>query len=71
MKQKYIKNVVTLKLNSDKCIGCGICSTVCPHNVLAIENKKAVIKNKDNCIECGACMNNCTPKAITVTQGVG
>lgn len=71
MKQKYIKNVVTLKLEDDKCIGCGICSTVCPHNVLSIENRKAVIINKDNCIECGACMNNCRPKAITVTQGVG
>jgi len=71
MKQKYIKNVVTLKFDVEKCIGCGICSTVCPHNVLAIENRKAVIINKDNCIECGACMNNCAPKAITVTQGVG
>jgi len=71
MKQKYIKNVVTLKLDVDKCIGCGICSTVCPHSVFIIENKKAIIKNRDNCIECGACMNNCTPKAITVTQGVG
>ncbi|WP_017416930.1 4Fe-4S dicluster domain-containing protein [Clostridium tunisiense] len=71
MKQKYIKNVVTLKLDIEKCVGCGLCVTVCPHNVFAIENKKAIIVNKDNCIECGGCMNNCEPKAITVSQGVG
>lgn len=71
MKQKYIKNVATLKLDIEKCVGCGLCVTVCPHNVFAIENKKAIIVNKDNCIECGGCMNNCEPKAITVSQGVG
>lgn len=71
MKQKYIKNVVTLKLDIEKCVGCGLCVTVCPHNVFAIQNKKAVIVNKDNCIECGGCMNNCENKAITVSQGVG
>ncbi|MPM25345.1 Ferredoxin-3 [bioreactor metagenome] len=71
MKQKYIKNVVTLKLDIEKCVGCGLCVTVCPHNVFGIQNKKAVIVNKDNCIECGGCMNNCEPKAITVSQGVG
>ncbi|WP_291572056.1 4Fe-4S dicluster domain-containing protein [Clostridium sp. UBA4548] len=71
MKQKYIKNVVTLKLDIEKCVGCGLCVTVCPHNVFAIENKKAIIVNKDNCIECGGCMNNCEPKAISVSQGVG
>lgn len=71
MKQKYIKNVVTLKLDIEKCVGCGLCVTVCPHNVFAIQNKKAIIVNKDNCIECGGCMNNCEPKAITVSQGVG
>ncbi|MEG0775647.1 4Fe-4S dicluster domain-containing protein [Clostridium sp.] len=71
MKQKYINDVVTLKLNEEKCIGCGVCKTVCPHKVFTIENRKAVIINRDNCIECGACMNNCESKAITVTQGVG
>lgn len=71
MKQKYIKNVATLKLDIEKCVGCGLCVTVCPHNVFAIENKKAIIVNKDNCIECGGCMNNCEPKAISVSQGVG
>lgn len=71
MKQKYIKNVVTLKLDIEKCVGCGLCVMVCPHNVFAIENKKAILVNKDNCIECGGCMNNCEPKAITVSQGVG
>ena len=36
---QYIKNVSTLKLNSDKCTGCGICLKVCPHEVFVIRNK--------------------------------
>ncbi|NLK72765.1 MAG: 4Fe-4S binding protein, partial [Clostridiales bacterium] len=28
MKNKYLKNVCTLKLDSDKCVGCGRCIEV-------------------------------------------
>ncbi|WP_291634846.1 4Fe-4S binding protein, partial [Clostridium sp.] len=28
MKHKYLKNVVTLKLIQEKCIGCGMCLSV-------------------------------------------
>jgi len=26
----YLKDVVTLKLNQEKCMGCGMCLLVCP-----------------------------------------
>lgn len=71
MKMQYLKNVVTLTIDSDKCTGCGICLDVCPQNVLKIENIKAVIINKDSCIECGACKMNCPSSAINVNSGVG
>lgn len=69
--QQYLKNVVTLKLNKDKCTGCGLCETVCPHAVFEIANKKAAIIDKDACMECGACANNCPVDAIEVRTGVG
>jgi len=59
MKNRYLKGVSTLKLNSDKCVGCGRCIEVCPHNVFSLENNKANIIDKDGCIECGACAKKC------------
>ncbi|GAI64529.1 unnamed protein product [marine sediment metagenome] len=68
---KYLKNVSTLKLEENRCNGCGMCAVVCPHNVFAIEDKKAVIKDIDLCMECGACELNCPTEAIAVKSGVG
>lgn len=67
----YLKNVTTLALDKDKCLGCGLCLTVCPQNVLALADKKATIINRDSCMECGACAKNCPVEAITVQVGVG
>jgi NAD-dependent dihydropyrimidine dehydrogenase PreA subunit len=71
MKHTYLKNVVTLNLDKDKCVGCGMCAVVCPHRVFAMEDRKAQIVDKDHCIECGACAINCLAKAISVEANVG
>lgn len=72
MKLEHLKNVTTLRFSdTKKCIGCGMCVKVCPHNVFIIENKKAVILHKDSCMECGACKKNCPVGVIEVKEGVG
>lgn len=68
---KYLKDVATLKLNKDKCIGCGMCVQVCPHQVFMIKEGKAAILDKDCCMECGACAQNCPVTAVSVRSGVG
>ena len=68
---QYIPDVATLVLNTDLCIGCGVCEIVCPHGVFLLEDKKALIVNKDSCMECGACQLNCPQQAIEVERGVG
>jgi len=68
---RYIKNVATLKLDTKKCTGCGMCVKVCPHAVFAVKNKKAKITDRDACMECGACKMNCAFKALEVRSGVG
>lgn len=71
MKDRYLKNVATLHLSAEKCIGCGRCGEVCPHRVFSIYEKKAQIVDKDRCMECGACAKNCPANAISVKTGVG
>jgi len=71
MKHKYLKDVVSLSINIDMCVGCGLCETVCPHGVYGIANKKAVMMDKNSCMECGACALNCPTKALAVEPGVG
>lgn len=67
----HFSHLVTLKLETQKCVGCGLCVTVCPHRVFTLDAKKAVIVGKERCIECGACMSNCPVGAVSVTAGVG
>ena len=68
---RYLTNVVTLKLDAEKCTGCGLCAIVCPHGVFVVENRKARIVDRDACMECGACARNCAFQAIAVRAGVG
>ncbi|MBD3287549.1 4Fe-4S dicluster domain-containing protein [candidate division KSB1 bacterium] len=67
----YLKNVVSLQLDQEKCTGCRMCLIVCPHRVFEISNKYAVIVHRDACMECGACARNCPENAIFVNSGVG
>jgi ferredoxin len=68
---RYLRNVSTLTLDVETCIGCGVCEIVCPHGVFVVENGKARITDIDACMECGACAMNCPVDAIAVRTGVG
>ncbi|AOY58359.1 MULTISPECIES: mercury methylation ferredoxin HgcB [Desulfococcus] len=68
---RYIGGVATLELDTGRCVGCGMCETVCPHRIFTVREKQAVIRDIDACMECGACARNCPTKAIAVTPGVG
>lgn len=67
----YLRNVTTVELHDEACIGCGRCIEVCPHQVFVLKEKTASIINKDACMECGACARNCLTAAIKVDAGVG
>ena len=68
---RYLSNVVTLALDSEKCTACGKCLEVCPHGVFVVESEKAMIVDRDACMECGACEINCPVQALSVEAGVG
>ncbi|MGQ9493471.1 MAG: 4Fe-4S binding protein [Anaerolineae bacterium] len=60
----------TLEYDARLCVGCGLCSDVCPHGVFGQEGSVAVLLRPDDCIECGACQLNCPTGAIWVDSGV-
>ncbi|MFZ7113704.1 MAG: mercury methylation ferredoxin HgcB [Desulfatiglandales bacterium] len=67
----YLKEVVTLYFDQEKCVGCGMCITVCPHEVFAKVDGHVIMAQRDACMECGACARNCPEGAVTVKAGVG
>lgn len=71
MALRYLKNVATLGLDPERCTGCGLCTQVCPHAVIALMDGKAAIMDRDACMECGACALNCPAGALAVQAGVG
>lgn len=70
-KNVYLQDVTTLRVDREKCIGCGMCLNVCPHAVLALSEDRIAIMDRDACMECGACAMNCPVEAIAVQAGVG
>jgi ferredoxin len=67
----YLRDVVTLAFDQEKCVGCGTCLMVCPQAVFSMNNGHARIESRDFCMECGACAQNCPTEAVTVRAGVG
>lgn len=68
---RHLDDVSTLVLDEDKCIGCSLCTHVCPHTVFEMRDRKAHLVDYNACMECGACVNNCPSGAIRVNPGVG
>ena len=68
---RYLNNTAILRLDVEKCIGCGNCVQICPHRVFTFEAGKAVIQDHNGCMECGACSTNCPAEAIYVNPDDG
>jgi formate hydrogenlyase subunit 6/NADH:ubiquinone oxidoreductase subunit I/flavodoxin len=65
----FSKNVAKRWLGvNDKCIGCALCSDICPNNVIKIVDGKAKFTNIDDCVLCFRCVNFCPRGAVTVLK---
>lgn len=56
-----------IRVNIEKCTGCGTCIDVCPYAAIIIKDDKACIT--DACTLCGACVESCHEGAILDERG--
>jgi ferredoxin len=55
---------------TEKCIGCGLCTKICPAGCIYLEGKR-VMRTGENCQACMACVHVCPEAAIVVNPVLG
>lgn len=61
-----IRNIV--KIDEEKCNGCGLCVPACAEGAIQIINGKAKLIADNLCDGLGACLGDCPQNAITIEQ---
>ncbi|APT75626.1 4Fe-4S ferredoxin [Marinitoga sp. 1137] len=60
------KSFTKLKIDEEKCIGCGLCQQVCPTNtIITLDSKKRKIEARE-CLMCFQCQSVCPVNAISL-----
>ena len=57
-----------VKIDSEKCNGCGLCIDSCHEGAIAMVNGKAVLTRDDYCDGLGNCLPACPVNAITIEE---
>lgn len=61
-----VRNIV--KIDREKCDGCGLCVTACAEGAIQVIDGKAKLVSEVYCDGLGACLGHCPQDAITIEQ---
>ena len=55
-----------IEVDTEKCVNCGACVTLCPVEAITIDKDASVVFDKEKCIGsvCSACVDACPSRAI-------
>ncbi len=55
-----------IEIDSEECISCGACITLCPVEAITLDNDALVVFNEEKCLgsTCSACVEACPLRAI-------
>ncbi len=56
------RDLISYKIDTDKCTGCRLCFKACPADAIIGEKKEPHIVDQEKCIKCGMCFEKCPPK---------
>ncbi len=65
-----------LRIDEERCKGCGLCVRACPIKILAIDNGRintrgyhpAYVSDSERCLSCCACALTCPDICIEINQ---
>jgi len=63
-----------IEVDTEKCISCGSCVTLCPVEAITLAEDSSIVFNKEKCVgsTCSACVDACPARAIhSVKQNNG
>lgn len=60
---KAVTEGITIVVDEDACVGCGVCTQMCPFQALKLEQKKAMVIEA-LCKGCGTCVTACPTGAL-------
>jgi len=63
---KFIRPII--RIDEEKCDGCGLCATACHEGAIAIVDGKARLISESHCDGLGDCLGECPRGAITIER---
>ena len=62
--KEFRGKAIVIRIDHDKCTGCGECVKNCPADVYELVDGKSVAKRVEDCVECCICVSACPVNAI-------
>jgi Fe-S-cluster-containing hydrogenase component 2 len=65
--QEIVEKKMAVKVDLEKCTGCGTCKEVCPVEAIEINDDKAKV-DEEECVDCGTCVEECPEGALSLEE---